>query len=614
MSSFSGWAWGVLLVAIVVLVYWPALDNGFVSDDSWFVFGISKLNTLAGLRDLWFKPGTAPQYNPLAQSVLWIENRICGTEPRLYHAVNIGLHAGVSLLLWRLLVRLSVPGAWLAAAIFAVHPVQVETVAWASEIKNLLSALFALLSILAYLRFSPPDDPRALAPDAPAEGSRWLFYVASLVLYAAAVLAKSATLTMPAVVLVIFWWKRGRVELRDVARLVPFFVIGLALATITIRLEKTAIGAEGPEWDFLLVDRVLIAGRAVWFYAAKLAWPYPLTITYPRWQIDASAAWQYLFPAAAVALVVGLWSARRRIGRGPLAAVLIFGGVLTPALGFFDVYWFLYSFVADHFQYHASMALIALAVAGAVRVAGSFSANGDRPAVAAAAGLLLVLGALSRHDTYAYKDNETIIRNNVAKNPGAWAGHHNLGDWLRDHNQHQEALAQYQEAARLFPQHNLLHNKIGQEFEALGRTDEAVAEFERALEDYLDVDQQYIAHSHLVQLLKASRRMNEMRMHAAAALRIAALRLPDNAQVQEDAGATFLAFGQLDESEQYLRKAVALNPRSASSHNLLGELLVKRGDARAAAAEFEAALSIDPRDAKAAENLRRLEADRMTPK
>jgi tetratricopeptide (TPR) repeat protein len=518
------------------------------------------------------------------------------------------MHAAVAVLLWRLLVRLKVPGAWLAAAIFAVHPVQVETVAWASEIKNLLSAFLAILSIRAYLRFSPPDDLSEIKRAAPTSRSQRIFYVASLALYVAAVLAKSATITMPAVLLVIFWWKRGGLELRDFARVIPFFAIGLASASITIRLEKSAVGAVGPEWDFSLVDRILIAGRAVWFYAAELVWPYPLTITYPRWQIDSSAAWQYLFPAAAIVLIAALWKLRTRIGRGPLAAVLIFGGVLTPTLGFFDVYWFLYSFVADHFQYHACMALIALAAAGAMRVADSFSRNGYRAAVAAAAALLLLLAALSRHDAHAYKDNETLIRNNVALNPGAWAGHNNLGDWLRDHNQHEEAIAQYQEAASLFPQHSLLHNKAGVELEGLGRADEAAAEFQQALQGYLDDEQQYIAHSHLVPFMKANGRAEEMRSHVAAAMKIAARLSPANAQVQEDAGATFLALGQLKESEDYLRKAIELSPRSASSHNLLGELFVKRGARHAATVEFEAALSLDPNYAEAADNLRQLNA------
>jgi tetratricopeptide (TPR) repeat protein len=253
------------------------------------------------------------------------------------------------------------------------------------------------------------------------------------------------------------------------------------------------------------------------------------------------------------------------------------------------------------------MALIALVAAVATHYAGKLSANGYHMAISAAVILLIVLSVMSHVRTYAFKDNESIIRDNVANNPGAWAGHNNLGDWTRDHNQHEEALAQYREAVRLFPQRAQLNNNIGLECIALGRADEAVAAFEQALRGALDDGQQYIAHFHLFKLLSAGNRAAEARQHVEAAM-LAAVRLtPDDPQVREDAGATLLSLGKLAESEENLRRAIELKPTAATAHQLLGELLALKGDRNGAVQEFQAALAIDPKNAAAAAGLRKLQ-------
>ena len=267
-------------------------------------------------------------------------------------------------------------------------------------------------------------------------------------LYVAALLAKTVTASVPAVLLVIYWWKRGRVTWRDVARIAPFFAVGLALSLVTIRMEKT-LGASGEEWDFSLVERVLIAGRALWFYAGKLLWPHPLIFYYPRWAIDTHAWWQYLFPVAAVSVVVLLWRARTRIGRGPLAAVLIFAGVLVPGLGFFNVFTFRYSFVADHFQYHASIALISLAAAAAVLVARRLPSQMRWLGPVAGAGLLLPLAVVAQQRTLVYQNNTALVKDLVTQDPQSWLAHHNLGVWLQEVRKYDEALSHFRQAIEI---------------------------------------------------------------------------------------------------------------------------------------------------------------------
>ncbi len=334
------------------------------------------------------------------------------------------------------------PGAWLAAALFAVHPVMVESVGWVTERKNMLSLPLALGALLCYLRFEPVDGPDERGADTTtSSGAARAWYALSLVLFLAALLSKTVVASLPAVILVIIWWKRGRIAPRDVARLLPFFVLGCALGLGTAWMEKHHVGAVGVEWDFSPVERVLIAGRAVWFYAAKLLWPYPLAFFYPRFTIDDHQPWQYLFPTAALLLIATLWGMRRRIGRGPLAAVLIFGGVLVPALGFVDVYPMRFSFVADHFQYHASIALLALVAAIAADVYARLSAHRRPIALAAGMAVLTALAVLTYQRSQVFYDAERLYRDTIAKNPTGPTAYANLAVYLESVGKYAEALS-----------------------------------------------------------------------------------------------------------------------------------------------------------------------------
>ena len=350
------WLEGAALAALVLAVYWPTLGNGYVSDDEVYVRGIRELGSLAGLRDIWLKIGATPQYYPLLHSVLWVEHRVWGLAPVGFHAMNVATHAGVVILAWRLLLRsrrtrsLARGGGLRRASRCTSRRSRGRASARTCSPRRSRSG-----AILAYLRFE--------AASAGLRAERGA-YALSLALYAAALLCKTVTVSVPAVLLVLHWWRKGRLALRDAAPLLPFLAVGLPLAIVTIWAERTVVGASGAAWEIGFLERVLIAGRAVCFYLGKLAWPHPLGFVYPRWDVDARDLAQWLYPAAVAALAAALWLARGRLGRGPLAALLLFVGVLFPALGFFDVYPFLFSFVADHYQYHASLAPIALAAAG----------------------------------------------------------------------------------------------------------------------------------------------------------------------------------------------------------------------------------------------------------
>jgi len=375
------------LIVATLIAYAPALRAGFIWDDDAYVSENQTLRSGDGLRKIWFELGATPQYYPLVFTTFWAEYQIWEARPTGYHLINVLLHALSAVLLWRLLRLLGVPGAWIGAAVFALHPVNVESVAWISERKNVLSGMFYLSSALAYFHF----DARLLSTDA----GRARIYALSLFLFLCALLSKTVTATLPAALLLVIWWKRGRVRWRDFQRVLPFFVLGMVFGLVTAWTERIHVGATGASWNFGPLDRVLIAGRAVWFYASKLVWPNELTFIYPHWRIDSQIWWQFLFPVAALALLAALWFLRGRIGRGPLVAALFFGGTLVPALGFFNVYPMRYSFVADHFQYLAGIGLITLAVAAGTSAIAKFDDDRKRMTAIVAALVLLVLGTLT---------------------------------------------------------------------------------------------------------------------------------------------------------------------------------------------------------------------------
>ena len=278
------------------------------------------LRSWHGLYRIWFDLGATQQYYPLLHSVFWIEHKFWGDATLGYHLVNILLHAMAALMVAAVLRRLEVPGAYLAAAIFALHPVRVESVAWITELKNTLSAVFYLGAAMLYLRF----DQERKKP----------YYAGALVLFVLGLLSKTVTATLPAALLVIFWWQRGRLSWkRDVLPLVPFFVLGAAAGLFTAWVERKLIGAEGAAFDLTFIERFLIAGRVIWFYLGKLFWPADLIFIYPRWHVNQAVWWQYLFPAAALLLAAVLWGLRRR-WRGPLAGLLFFRWNAVPGAGF----------------------------------------------------------------------------------------------------------------------------------------------------------------------------------------------------------------------------------------------------------------------------------------
>ena len=468
------------IAVLTALAYLPALGAGFVWDDPDYILNNPTLRSPDGLARMWTDRHALPQWYPLVHTTFWVEYQLWGTNPAGYHAVNVALHALSAIVLWRLLKRINLPGAWLAACLFAIHPVQVESVAWVTERKNVLSGLLYLLSMFAYVRAIDLRD-EAAPRDAPALNG----YATSFAFFLGALFSKTVTATLPAALLLVIWWKAGRIRARDVGWLVPFFAVGIVLALNTAHLEQVRVGATGHEWQYAdtklgdFLARTIIAGKALWFYAWKLVWPAELAFIYERWAIDWRDPVQYAYPLAALLVIVALFLLRHRIGRGPVVAVLFFAGTLFPALGFFNVFPHRYAFVADHFQYLASIGLLALAVALVARGIRRFNFP-----VRALVAMLLVLPlvVLTYAQALVYENPITLWADTVLKSPHNWMPWTNLGNTLVAQRRYSEAMPYYEKALELAPHVDDVQYNAGHLRARQGRFREAEQHFRRAVE------------------------------------------------------------------------------------------------------------------------------------
>lgn len=576
------WVWGLLLLAATFLTYRPAWNGQPVWDDAAHMTKPA-LRSVAGLASIWTQLGATQQYYPLVHSVFWLEYHLWGDSTVGYHLLRILLHAFSALLLVKTVRRLEVPGAWLAGGLFALHPVMVESVAWITELKNTLSGVCFLASVLAYLEFDRRRQSK--------------HYAAALLLFILGLLAKSVIATLPAVLLVVFWWMRGKLSWRrDVRPLVPFFLIGISSGLLTAWVERKYIGAEGVAFSFTLVERCLIAGRAVWFYLYKLLWPANLVFIYPRWSIDSTAVWQYLFPAAFLLVAALFWALRHR-SRTPLAVQLGFAIMLFPALGFFNVYPFLYSFVADHFQYLACIAPIVAATAGLVRGADRLKHWLRWSPTPLLSGLLLsACFVLSWRQSRMYADAETLYRTTVARNDGCWMAHTHLGLLLMDTGRRDEAMAYLLKALELHPNQADAHNNLGLLLTHMGRTDEAMSHFLQTLQlQPHDAD----AHNNLGMLFAKMGQSDEAMAHYRRALELQ----PDHVDALYNIGGLLADMGRTDEAMAHYGRALQLKPDHADAHNNLGSLLAKMERPEEAIEHFRQALQSNPNQANAHNNL-----------
>ena len=541
---------------LLVVSYLPAmLWGGFVWDDNAYI-KVDPVRDVSGLWQIWFSPSALKvegHYWPITYTTFWLEHKLWGFAPTGYHIVNVLLHLANTLLLWRLLLRLTVPSAWLVAAVFAVHPLHVESVAWVIERKDVLSGLFYLTAALMWMRFVEQPNPRS--------------YVWSLVLYAAGLLSKSIVVTLPVALLIWHWWKQGRVTSTELLRLAPFGVVGLVivLGDLSFYWSEGAVSL-----GYSLTERLLIATHALWFYVGKLLWPSGLAIIYPLWDIHVAdlLAWGYLI--ATVALVVLLWGFRSRLGRGPLAGTLFFAVTLSPVLGFVDHGYMQFAFVADRYQYLAGIGVMAVVIGVAAYGVRHLPSLWQKGALGVAAVTLVVLGILTWQQASVYRDDETFYRHIIALNPQARHTHFNLGEVLYNQGRYEEALEVVRVAVEQALDDPMAHVSLGKILNALGRFKEAETYLRRAI---ALSSQEWEAYLGLGKALYNQGRYEE----ALEVVRVAVEQRLDSAPARVNLGLILNALDRFEEAEIHLRRAIVLDPQARDAHLNLGTVLYNQG-------------------------------------
>ena len=646
-------------VIAIFLAYQPAWRAEFIWDDDAHLTAHKCIVGPLGFKEIWTT--SEAHYFPLVLTTWWVVKQVFGLDPMVFHLLGIALHAAAALLLWRVLSQLRVRGALLGAGLWAFHPVQVESVAWISETINTQSGVFFLLSLSFAIRWLERG-----------ENARRRDYVLACVFGLAAILSKPSTVMLPVALALCCWWRRGTLRIRDGVWLLPFFVMAAAASGWTILEQSVYRGASGEAWSQSFPERIIVAGRVVWFYLGKLLWPAELSFIYPRWTPEAGNVFSY-FPGALAALGAACLFWRREKLRGLAFAAGYYVALLFPVLGFFSVYFFRYSFVADHFQYLASMGPLALAGAGIATLHARAACAGWRRSVAVAATASVALFAvISWREAREYRNNETLWRATLRTNPAAYLAHNNLGVMLVEAGKPEQALAHYHTSLALDPKLAETHFNLGKALSRMGRTDEAIAAYETSLRLNPRLEQAHLAlanvlvslpgrrtdaiahyettlklnpnnadaHSNLSTLLgDVPARFDDAVKHAETAVRLkpdaasahlnlgvllaripgrvadaiahyeTALRLkPDYVKVHINLGLALAAGGRIDDAIQAYRAALGHDPNSAVAHNNLGVALAQQGKWSEAVAHFENAVRLDPNFADARANLAAVKA------
>ena len=586
------WIWGLILILSVILTYTPVWQAGFIWDDDAHLTANPCIVGPLGLKEIWTT--SAADICPFTLTTFWVEHALWGLGPLPYHLVNVLMHGASAVLLWRVLRSLRVQGAWLGAALWALHPVGVESVAWISEMKNTESGLFFLLSILFFVRWLRSRD---------LDGRTGWNYTLTLIFAALAMASKSSTVILPVVLCLCAWWMEGRWRWRNVARVLPIFLMSIATSALSIWTQGLALAQATTDPQLLRTwpERLATAGDAVWFYLGKLLWPHPLITIYPRWQID-TTQWVSYLPLLAVIVILSIfWLKRALWSRACFFAFAYFIAALLPVLGLIDNPIFRFSLVFDHFQYLGSIGPLALAGTGLAWFADFIIPKKPWLQSTLCAGLLLILGMASWQRTWAYQSQETLWTDTLAKNPNSWLGHCNLGLALFQQGQVDDAIAQYQKAVEIYPNYVAAHYNLGNALLQKGQLDTALAQYEKAVE--IDPNDA-AAHINLGNAFFQKQQLDEAVAQFEKAVEIN----PNDAEAQYNLGNAFFQKGQLDEAVAQFQKALKIDPNSFATHYNLGGAFYQKGQLDEAITQFQEVLRLKPDFSPAQDNLAKVQA------
>jgi len=575
----------IVIVSLVFAVHSPALRAGFIWDDADHLTQNPCIIGPLGLKEIWTTPHAI--YYPFVLTVFWALHKIVGLSPFPYHLLNLLMQAGSALLLWQVLRQLDIRGAWFGALLWAVHPVTVQSVAWVTELKNTQSCFFYLLSILLFLKAEARRETGAT--------NFWPFFGLSLLSFVFAVTSKTATAMLPVVLLLCLWWTRGTVRRGHLVLIAPFLFVAALAAGWTVYEQRFLSRAVGPDWSLNAMQRLAIAGWNVWFYLGKIFWPHPLIFIYPRWKIETLRLIDFIPSLAAAIALFLLWRNRNGFLRPIFFAAAYFVVCLFPVLGFFNVYFFKFSFVSDHFQYLACMGPLAFAGSAGSMALSSLSLN-KRWRFVAGASVVLLLGALTWRQATTYRDAETLYRATIERDPESWMAKFNLGEILLHRNEIDTGIQYLREAAMERPADPKANVGLADALRQKGELKDAITYYKKALDSVPD---DAAAHVGLALVLEKTGELEGASAHYKAALQ----QDPKSPDIHYDLANILLQTGKINEASAEIQQVLVFQPENSDAHITLGNIFLRQNNERSAIAEYESALKISPRSPIAQNNL-----------
>ncbi len=583
---------GAILIAVLAcLAYLPCLNGRFIFDDNLYLTANRYIDAPDGLFWFWFT-NRPLEFYPISNTSLWLEWRLWGTNPAGYHVTNLLLHIGSALLVWAVLQRLGIPGAFFAGLLFAVHPVNVESVAWISQRKDLLALVFFLLSIFWYLKadefLAPGRRSAESQPDAArqtAAGEKW--YRLSLLAFVLAMLSKGTPAILPIVLLGLAWWRRGRICRADLSRSVPFFLVAIALSLMNVWTQNHL---SDPTLHWTFAARLCSAGTAVWFYLCKALLPIHLIFVYPMWHVQmGNLLWWLPLLAAASLTAILLWRSympAARVSRSLLFAWGTFCVALLPTLGFADIPYLRFSRVADHYQHIAIISVVGLIAA--IWSIWNKRVPAIRPAaMATAVAAVLMLTFLTWQQTHIYADPITLYEAILAKNPDAALIRCDLAAELNRAGRLQEAIELCQQVIRSKHQYAEAYHTLAIIYDQLGKFDEAEKNYQQAL--HLQPDSPNVCTDYATLLGK-----RDKVREASAQFEHAIALDPSFADAHSGLALAYFKSGEPQKAIDEFEEAIRYQPKHGGAHAGLAAVFAQQGRLEEAAEHYRQALKIRP--------------------
>lgn len=579
------------IVAMTFWIFWPVMDGGWLWDDDSDISLNPVIHDPNGLWKIWFQPGALIDYYPIKASAQWLQWQLWHTNTFGYHLTNVILHIISALLVWNLLSKFGLKLAWLGGLLFAVHPIQVESVAWMAELKNTLSLPPLLLAMCFYIDYDTYKKPKD--------------YFLSLGLFLTAMLCKTTMVMFPIIILLYAWWKRATIRWPDFKAGIPFFAISFILGMVTIFVGGWFAQSHNTPPKIIPISgffsHLALAGTCLSFYFYKCFWPLPLLPIYPQWAINPYSPFQFLSWLVLGGAIAWFWTKRADWGKHVLLGLGFFLINLLPFIGFYSVSYMGIAWVMDHFLYIPVIGLIGLLVAGLGDIKDRLSASFRSIAV----GMITLIVALMSWESHEYAgrfvDQETLWTYTLTYNKQAWLAHNNLGNILQEKGLVPEAIEHFKEALLINPGYALGHYNLGNALAITGQTSEAMAQYEQAIKIDPDNPQaHYNFGNAFAQLGQFSQAIDQYTMAIKAN--------PAFAEAHNNLGNALLLTKKFPEAIEHFKKAIKINPDYATAHSNLASAFEQTGQISQAIDQYEEVLKLAPDNTEARHRLEQLQA------